>query len=237
VWRGKLYPLVRCYYAVGDCSDPNHNHNHNHNEEQKNDYKVSSSSSRHRYYIGRTQTIQNTTTPYFQNQPVGEGNGSEDSPTTITKKNIQKTATAAKSWFIARSRLRKAGVRDAVLHNVTSSWKHDDGVVDWHCLKYPILQETENKGKKVKKWEHISSNLHFDLIHAGTAGEKFLGRAILPMSALVQRGGGIQGMKDLELKFYAGKGKEVGKLRVRLQVKLPNVGADFTELDRMNMER
>jgi len=235
VWTGKLDPLVRCYYSIGECSDPTHGY---HEEQTNNDYTTSSGSNQHRYYIGRTQTIQNTTTPYFQNQMVGgEENDKATDAATKNIKNIQKKAAYAKTWFIARSRLRKAGVRDAVLHNVTSSWRHEDGAVDWHCLKYPILQETENKGKKVKKWEDISSSLHFDLHHAGSAGEKFLGRAILPMSALINKGGGIQKMKDLELKFYSSKGKEMGKLRVRLQLKLPDVGAEFTELNRMNMER
>jgi hypothetical protein len=51
------------------------------------------------------------------------------------QKSFSKKLLDARKWVNARSKLRKAGVKDAVLHNVASSWKHEDGTIDWHCLK------------------------------------------------------------------------------------------------------
>ena len=170
------------------------------------------------YYIGRTPTIENTQSPNFQ-----------------TPQKEMRNA-AAKNWYIARSRVRKMGVKDAALHNVTSCWKHEGGQVDWHCLKYPILQPVGKK--KTKRWSDSSASLHFELLHAGAAKEKILGKATLQVKDLItdEKSGGVQILNDSELPLLDAKGRAMGVLRVRTQVKLPLPRKEFTEMDRINME-
>ncbi|GMH73495.1 hypothetical protein TrLO_g10599 [Triparma laevis f. longispina] len=214
-------PLVRCYYSTPTG-----------NEEREGEKGANSA---HRHYIGRTKTLEKTFTPNFQSpEEKNEDRGKKENEQSFTK-----TVAAGKKWWIARSKLRKAGVRDAVLHNVTSAWKHNDGEIDWHCLKYPILQEVEGTGTKKKAlgWNMIQSLLHFDLHHAGKAGERMLGRASVPVKALVSNhSGGIQDLRNVEIDVANLHGEKVATVRVRLQLKLPQAGSSFSELDRMNME-
>ena len=122
---------------------------------------------------------------------------------------------------------------------MTSAWKHPDGEIDWHCLKYPVLQEVEGTSsskQRARDWHDTKAKLQFDLMHSGKAGERLLGRASIPVNALVtNRFGGIQDLREIETSVYDSKTRKVSTLRVRLQLKTPPVGSAFTELDRMNM--
>jgi hypothetical protein len=188
----------------------------------------------HRFYIGRTVTLENTPNPQFQTAqaPDKDGNGGK------YEESMSKKMLAARKWINARSSLRKSGVKDAVLHNVTSSWKHEDGLIDWHCLKYPVLQETYENNKKVQKWSQSTGMIHFDVMSAhGGLSEKFIGRAVVPVVKLVDKGrGGIQKLVDTTADVIDTKNNKMGEIRVRLQLKLPFISDPFTELDRMNME-
>jgi len=188
----------------------------------------------HRYYIGRTVTVENTTEPLFQSAQTQQ----DSSRGGKFDEAMSKKMKEARKWINARSKLRKAGVKDAVLHNVTSSWKHEDGVVDWHCLKYPILQETFETNKKVRKWSECQGALHFDIMSAhDLLSETFIGRCSIPMSKLVDKPrGGVQSLIDVTLEAVDAKKNKVGEVRLRLQFKLPFISEPFTELDRMNME-
>lgn len=191
-----------------------------------------------RNYIGRTRTCKDTCSPMFQKAHF-ESN------------SRQSTIHKGKQWLLSRS--MKTNVRDAALHNVTSSWKHEDGRIDWHCLKYPILQDVANENSthaKVLSWDNSFSQLEFDVAHASQRGELLLGRVKIPITDLLSdsRGGGVQELREfnMEIQPVAKEGKEVstleqgrnlGTLRVRVQLKVEERGQEFTELDKMNQDR
>ncbi|OQR95285.1 hypothetical protein THRCLA_22163 [Thraustotheca clavata] len=103
------------------------------------------------------------------------------------------------SWFKDLFTHLSPHAKDAVLHDVEEVWKRDDGTVDCHAFKYPILQPIRinpvTELEEILPWEECPGIIRFDVVQENAmTSNRLLGQICFPVKELVtsSRLGGTQ---------------------------------------------
>ncbi|KDO33660.1 hypothetical protein SPRG_19273 [Saprolegnia parasitica CBS 223.65] len=136
------------------------------------------------------------------------------------------------NWFKELFTHLSPHAKDAVLHDVEEAWKRDDGSVDQHAFKYPILQPVRTNPitelEELVPWEACPGILRLDVVQENAmTSRKLLGQVRYPIKDLVtsSRIGGPQveverALPLLNTPLTDVEGDDVPTLTVRVQLTL-----------------